>query len=123
MVSDNEVGILRKKMTGKKLPQGKIIATDGEIGIQADTLMPGLYWRFPLIWKIRKVMVTQIPPGKIGVVESIDGQPIQSGRLLGDEVECNSFQDADMFFSKWRQKRSPNWSTSPWDIQNQPRNI
>ncbi len=104
MVSDNEVGILRKKMTGKKLPQGKIIATDGEIGIQADTLMPGLYWRFPLIWKIRKVMVTQIPPGKIGVVESIDGQPIQSGRLLGDEVECNSFQDADMFLQNGGRK-------------------
>jgi regulator of protease activity HflC (stomatin/prohibitin superfamily) len=104
LVGDNEVGILRKKMTGKKLPQGKIIATEGEIGIQADTLMPGLYWRFPLIWKISKVRVTQIPQGQIGVVESIEGQPMQSGRLLGDEVECNSYQDAKMFLKNGGRK-------------------
>ena len=91
LVRDNEVGILTKKMSGKKLPQGKIIASEGEIGVQADTLMPGLYWRFPIIWKINKSRVTQIPQGNIGIVESIDGQPLQKGRLLADDVECNSF--------------------------------
>lgn len=97
LVRDNEVGILTKKMSGKKLPQGKIIASEGEIGVQADTLMPGLYWRFPIIWKINKSRVTQIPQGNIGIVESIDGQPLQKGRLLADDVECNSFQDAKAF--------------------------
>jgi uncharacterized membrane protein YqiK len=97
LVRDNEVGILTKKMSGKKLPQGKIIASEGEIGVQADTLMPGLYWRFPIIWKINKSRVTQIPQGSVGIVESIDGQPLQKGRLLADDVECNSFQDAGAF--------------------------
>ena len=76
LVRDYEVGILTKKMSGKKLPQGKIIATEGEIGVQANTLMPGLYWRFPLIWKISKGRVAQIPQGSIGIVESVDGQPL-----------------------------------------------
>ncbi len=97
LVRADEVGILTKKMFGKKLPQGKIIASEGEIGVQADTLMPGLYWRVPIVWKINKTRVTQIPQGKIGIVESIDGQPLQRGRLLGDDVECNSFQDAKAF--------------------------
>jgi hypothetical protein len=36
-------------MFGKTMPQGHIIAVDGEVGIQADTLMPGLYWKMPFI--------------------------------------------------------------------------
>jgi len=34
---------------------------------------------------------------EIGTIESIDGEPIPTGRLLGDAVECNQFQDAKMF--------------------------
>ncbi|MCX6647891.1 MAG: SPFH domain-containing protein [Candidatus Bathyarchaeota archaeon] len=104
LVRDNEVGILTKKMSGKKLPQGKIIASDGEIGVQADTLMPGLYWRFPIIWKINKGRVTQIPQGSIGIIESIDGHSLQKGRLLADDVECNSFQDAKAFLNNGGRK-------------------
>jgi hypothetical protein len=104
LIKAGEVGILVKKMFGKKLPQGKIIATMGEVGVQAETLMPGLYWRFPIVWKIRKVAVTDIPQGNVGLIESIDGQPIQSGRILADEVECNSFQDAGAFLKNGGRK-------------------
>ena len=104
LVRADEVGILTKKMFGKKLPQGKIIATEGEVGVQADTLMPGLYWRVPIVWKISKTRVTQIPQGKIGIIESIDGQPLQRGRLLGDDIECNSFQDAKAFLKNGGRK-------------------
>jgi uncharacterized membrane protein YqiK len=48
LVRDNEVGIVTRKMFGQPLPQGKIIAINhGEVGVQADHLMPGMYWRFP----------------------------------------------------------------------------
>lgn len=97
LIGDNEVGILTKKMFGNKMPPGRIVARNGEIGVQADILMPGLYWRMPIIWKISKVPVTEIKSTEVGVVESIDGRPIPQGRLLGDEVECNHFQDAKMF--------------------------
>jgi len=49
LIQDDQVGIKRKKMFGKTMPQGHIIALDGEIGIQADTFMPGLYWKMPFI--------------------------------------------------------------------------
>lgn len=92
-----EVGIRTKKMFGAKMPQGYIIARNGEIGIQADTLMPGLYWLNPITWSIEKEKVIVIGETQIGVVESVDGVPIPTGRLLGDAVECNYFQDAKAF--------------------------
>ncbi len=97
LIGDYQVGILTKKMFGAKMPQGQVVARNGEIGVQANVLMPGLYWRIPIIWKIHKVPVTEIQPSEVGIVESIDGIAIPQGRLLGDEVECNHFQDAKMF--------------------------
>jgi regulator of protease activity HflC (stomatin/prohibitin superfamily) len=99
LIRANDVGILTKNMFGKKMPQGQIIANKGEIGVQADTLMPGLYWRIPIIWSFSKVPVITIDPESIGLVEAIDGEPLPKGRVLGDEVECNQFQDAAMFLA------------------------
>jgi uncharacterized membrane protein YqiK len=97
LIQDDQVGIKRKKMLGKIMPQGHIIALDGEVGIQADTLMPGLYWKMPFIWTVERAKVVFIGPDSIGVVNAIDGKPMQKGRVLGDEVESNNFQDAKMF--------------------------
>ncbi len=97
LVKDDQVGIVTKNMFGRKMPQGQIIAANKEVGVQADILMPGLYWRMPVVYKIEKAPVTRIEQGSIGIVESIDGKPIPSGRLLADEVDCNSFQDARAF--------------------------
>src|SRR5574341_1484202 len=91
-----EVGILTRRI-GKKMPPGQVIARNGEVGIQADTLMPGIYWFGPIIWKIEKEEIIRIEEKEIGTIESIDGEPIPTGRLLGDAVECNQFQDAKMF--------------------------
>jgi len=100
LIGDAEVGILYKRMFGRKMPQGQVVARNGEVGVQANILMPGLYWRIPIIWKIKKVSVTEILPEEIGIIESIDGRSIPKGRLLGDEIECNHFQDAKMFLDK-----------------------
>src|SRR5512137_3128659 len=86
LIRANDVGILTKNMFGKKMPQGQIIANKDEIGVQADTLMPGLYWRVPIIWSFSRVPVVTIDPESIGVVEAIDGKPLTNGRVLGDEV-------------------------------------
>ena len=86
LITDSEVGILTKRMFGRKMPQGQVVARNGQIGVQADILMPGLYWRIPIIWKIQKEPVTEILPVEVGIVESIDGRAIPKGRLLGDEI-------------------------------------
>ncbi len=97
LIRDDEVGVLTKKMFGKKMPEGQIISRDGEIGIQAGTLMPGLYWRNPIVWEIDKVDITDIGTEEVGIVESVDGVPLPTGRLLGNDIPCNSYQDARAF--------------------------
>jgi len=104
LIGPNQVGILTKNMLGKKMPEGQIIARNGEIGVQARTLMPGLYWRMPIIWSFAKVPVVTVDIASIGVVESIDGEPLPKGRVLADEVECNQFQDAEMFLANHGKK-------------------
>lgn len=97
IIGARQVGIMTRKNFGRRLPQGHIIATTGEVGIQAEVLRPGFYWRFPLIWGWKKDDVIVVSPGQIGLIKSVDGQPLPVGKLLGDEVECDSFQDAKKF--------------------------
>jgi hypothetical protein len=99
-----EVGIKTKKMFGAKMAQGKIIACNGEIGIQADTLMPGVYWFNPITWKVEKERVTVVKKGEIATIEAIDGDVIPTGRLLANAVECNNFQNAKKFLTEGGQK-------------------
>ncbi len=104
LIGPNQVGILTKNMFGKKMPEGQIIARHGEIGVQARTLMPGLYWRPPVIWSFTKVPVVAVDNASVGIVESIDGEPLPKGRVLADEVESNQFQDAEMFLANHGKK-------------------
>jgi regulator of protease activity HflC (stomatin/prohibitin superfamily) len=104
LIGSNEVGILTKNMFGTKMPEGQIIARRGEIGTQARTLMPGLYWRLPIVWSFAKTPVVTIDINSIGLMESVDGEPLPKGRVLGDEVECNQFQDAGMFLANHGKK-------------------
>ncbi len=104
LIGANQVGILTKNMFGKKMPEGQIIARHGEIGVQASTLMPGLYWRIPIIWSFAKIPVVTVDIDSVGIVESIDGEALTKGRVLADEVECNQFQDAEMFLANHGKK-------------------
>lgn len=99
-----EVGIKTKKMFGAKMGQGKIIACNGEIGIQADTLMPGLYWFNPFTWKVEKEKVTVVTEKEIATIEAVDGDVISTGRLLANAVSCNNYQDAKIFLEGGGQK-------------------
>ena len=104
LIGPNQVGILTRKMFGARMPEGRIIARNGEVGVQSRTLMPGLYWRMPFVWSWKKAPVIAIDDKSIAIVESIDGEPLPKGRILGDEVECNQFQDAGAFMDNHGKK-------------------
>ena len=96
IVPNNGVGIVTKKfgLGGKNstLPDGKIVALEGEAGIQADTLAPGLhFWLWPWQYSVSVVPFITIDEGKIGVVEARDGVPLSGGRVLAKQVDCDSF--------------------------------
>ncbi len=109
LVPDDGIGIVTKKFVlfgqRRKLPDGKIIALEGEAGFQADTLAPGLYFGFwPWQYAIEVQRFLTVPPMQLGIVEARDGIPIPVGRVLGRHVECDSFQDARAFLSNGGQR-------------------
>ncbi|MBA4134652.1 MAG: band 7 protein [Flavobacterium sp.] len=109
IVPEDKIGLVTKKFvlfgTDKSLPDGRIIATKGEAGFQAQTLAPGLYW-MKWIWQysIDMTPFTIIPEGKIGLVLSKDGKEIPTGRILARKVECDNYQDATAFLNNGGQK-------------------
>jgi uncharacterized membrane protein YqiK len=117
IVSKDEIGIVNKKwvLVGKNrtLPDGAIVALNGEAGLQADTLAPGIHfglwaWQFA----VTKVPFTTIDKGHIGIVEARDGHPLSGGRVLARTVDCNSFQDARGFLTRGGE-RGPQISIVP----------
>jgi len=117
IVSQDEIGIVNKKwvLFGKNrtLPDGAIIALNGEAGLQADTLAPGIHFGL-WVWQytIYKAPFTTIDRGHIGIVEARDGHALSGGRVLAKTVECNSFQDARVFLLKGGE-RGPQISIIP----------
>ncbi|HET7534896.1 MAG TPA: SPFH domain-containing protein [Candidatus Didemnitutus sp.] len=109
IVPNNGVGIVTKKFRlgggHTTLPDGKIVALNGEAGIQADTLAPGLhYWLWPWQYSVHMVPFVTVEEGKIGVVEARDGVPLSGGRVLAGRVDCDSFQNARAFLQNGGQR-------------------
>lgn len=97
IVSEREVGVVIKKF-GPRLAPGQLIALKGEAGYQADTLAPGWHFGyFPWRFALRKVPVTVIPQGEIGLVVASAGAAIPPERILARVAKCDDFQDARRF--------------------------
>src|SRR5258705_13541886 len=91
IVPEDSVAIVTKKFVlfgaHKTLPDGRIIALNGEAGIQADTLAPGLHWwLWPWQYGTLLQLFILLPEGTIGIVEAKDGAPIAVGRAFGKRV-------------------------------------
>lgn len=97
VIGEGESGLVIKRF-GPELPAGRIVATRGEAGYQAEMLPPGFHfpiWRFR--YKVEKVPVIVVPPGEIALVVAADGAPIPKERVLARAVPCFDFQDARAF--------------------------
>ncbi len=79
------IAILIRK-TGMELPSGQILALEeGQKGIQLDVLAEGRYFRNPYTWGWKYSRITDIPPGKLGVLTRLYGQELTDGRILAPE--------------------------------------
>ena len=102
IIPEDKIGLVTKKFVlfgaNKSLPDGKIIALNGEAGFQSDTLAPGLYWGF-WVWQysIDQADLTVIPKGKIGLLSAKDGKQLPTGAILARHVESDNFQDTRAF--------------------------
>jgi uncharacterized membrane protein YqiK len=60
-VGAREIAIKERRYVGAKMPPGRVVATEGEVGIQADVLKPGLHLiKFPFERVVRKVPLIEI---------------------------------------------------------------
>jgi uncharacterized membrane protein YqiK len=108
IIPEDKIGLVTKKfvLIGKReLPPGRIIATEGEAGFQAQPLAPGIYfWYWVWQYEIKLQSFTVIPEGKIGLLVAKDGKELETGHILARKVECDSFQDTVAFFKNGGRK-------------------
>jgi uncharacterized membrane protein YqiK len=108
IIPEDKIGLVTKKFVifnNTPLPDGRIIASDGEAGYQIDSLAPGLYWFF-WVWQYDIILqdFIKIPEGKIGLITAKDGNQIPTGNILARAVECDNYQNPRAFLKNGGQK-------------------
>ncbi len=119
VVPDGQIGVI-EACDGQPLPAGRVFARHvdcdnfqdaraflgrgGERGLQMSVVPPGAWRINTLLFTVHMEPMTVIEPGKIGAVEARDGAPLSGGRIIGRQLECDSFQDAQAFMAKGGQR-------------------
>ena len=103
-VGAREIAIKERRYLGAKMPPGRVVATEGEVGIQADVLKPGLHLiKFPFEKVVRKVPLIEIGADELGIIEAVDGEPMPTGRIFAPDRAQNAhnnFQDPIAFIKR-----------------------
>jgi uncharacterized membrane protein YqiK len=103
-VGGREIAIKERRYLGAKMPPGRVVATEGEVGIQADVLKPGLHMiKWPFEKVIRKFPLIEIGADEMGIIEAIDGEPMPPGGIFAaDRAQNahNNFQDPIAFIKR-----------------------
>jgi SPFH domain / Band 7 family len=103
-IGPTQVGLVRKRF-GTKLPGDNPLAFHGEAGYQAEMLMPGLRFKFSLVFAVTKHPWVQVPAGQIGVVIAQVGQPLPIGAKSAVYKQAfGNFTNLDTFIEKGGQK-------------------
>jgi regulator of protease activity HflC (stomatin/prohibitin superfamily) len=105
IVGGTQLAVLERRWFGRSLPEGRVVAMANEVGIQARTLGPGLHLLIPFLYRVTKAPLTIIGENEIGLVDSIDGEPIKTGRIFAKAFnEHNLFQDGEAFLKNKGEK-------------------
>ena len=104
-IGGQQVGIMERRFVGQGLPEGRVVAMRGEVGIQARVLPPGLHFLPPFLYKVTKGNMILIQDNEVGVVESIDGASLDPGRIFARKVVGHdTYQDGEAFLRSGGQK-------------------
>jgi hypothetical protein len=103
-IGPTQVGLVRKRF-GAKLVGDNPIAFKGEAGYQSELLMPGLRFKFCMMYAVAKHPWVQVPAGQIGVVIAQVGAPTPIGAKSGAyKAEFGNFTDVSGFVANGGQK-------------------
>ena len=103
-VGAKEIAIKERRYIGRKMPPGRVVATEGEVGIQADVLKPGLHLiKYPFERVVHKVPLIEVGADEMGIIEAVDGEPMAPGRIFAPDRAQNAhnnFQDPIAFIKQ-----------------------
>src|SRR5712692_8165619 len=104
-VGAREIAIKERRYFGAKMPPGRVVATEGEVGIQADVLKPGLHFLNPFTERLfgKPVPLIEIGADEMGIIEAVDGEPLPPGRIFAPDRAQNAhnnFQDPIAFIKQ-----------------------
>ncbi len=139
-VSQNGTGHLHRVYMGGSLPDGRIIANNGEKGPQAHVYPPGFHFSFlvSVLNRIEEHPVMVVPDGKVGVLLARDGSPMRADQAFADPLHsfketggqavdvARMISDASYFLNNGGQKGPQSTVLTPgsyrlntflWDVQ------
>ncbi len=100
-VGSTEIVITERRFRGKRLPAGRVFASEGEVGVQAAYLAPGLHIvPFPFVRVVARTPFVTIAADELGVITATDGEPMPSGRIYAEDragTVHDNFQDPVAF--------------------------
>ncbi len=104
-IGPTEVGLVVKRFSLRKLSEDDPVAFSGEAGYQAGMLMPGLRFKFWVVFRVEKYPWVQVPAGEIGVVIAQVGHPLPIGaKSAVYRKEFGNFSDLSAFMANGGQK-------------------
>jgi uncharacterized membrane protein YqiK len=105
-IPHSRVGLIEKLWsTQGSLREGRIVASQGEAGFQADMLRGGLHiFYFPWQYRIHRQPLVVVPEGRIGYVYARDGAALPPTQTLAKGSGSALFQDAEAFLKNGGQR-------------------
>ncbi len=99
-VDDNQRAVVIRTF-GESMPQGRVVALDGQAGAQARLLGPGWHFGYwPWMYEFEVVPTVTIDQGKVGVLTALDGRPLPEGQVFAPAwSSANDMLDGDRFLA------------------------
>jgi uncharacterized membrane protein YqiK len=139
VVEKGKIGLIQAE-GGKEIPVGKILASKvdcnsyqdgkaflkngGQKGRQTQFLTAGTYRINNRLFKVFNFDITKVNPNCVGIITTLDGDPLDSGAIAGPHVNGhNNFQDPDAFLINGGRKglqeqvvQSGSYNFNPWFV-------
>ena len=140
VIPEGQIGLVLAK-DGSEIPTGnilgravdcdnfqdaeKFITNGGQKGRQTSYITSGSYRINTLLFQVSVTNMIRIQESMVGIVTTLDGQPIDAGNIAGKLVDGhNNFQDFDKFISNGGNRGlqpqvilAGSYNLNPWAIQ------
>ena len=88
LIDSRAVGHLKRIYAWNELPEGRIIALDGQKGPQARVLGPGFHFMpfVRVLYNVDQLSIISIPDGSYGAITALDGKAMPEGMFIAPAI-------------------------------------